>query len=121
MVRGELEREPGGRAVSRDDHEIVACAGDRVVQECGVEPCECSGVWKVEDVVEASAHTQWSQPMTAIAACGAFGRAELSAQEPPVTVRAGYLWSDESVMRQQGTLADWNDDRGLPNCLRSLV
>jgi uncharacterized membrane protein YsdA (DUF1294 family)/cold shock CspA family protein len=39
--------------------------------------------------------------------------AELSAQEPPVTVRAGYLWSDESVMRQQGTLADWNDDRGF--------
>jgi uncharacterized membrane protein YsdA (DUF1294 family)/cold shock CspA family protein len=38
---------------------------------------------------------------------------ELSAQEPPVTVRAGYLWSDESVMRQQGTLADWNDDRGF--------
>jgi uncharacterized membrane protein YsdA (DUF1294 family)/cold shock CspA family protein len=37
----------------------------------------------------------------------------LTAQEPPVTVRAGYLWSDESVMRQQGTLADWNDDRGF--------
>ena len=33
--------------------------------------------------------------------------------EPPATVRAGYLWSDESVMRQQGTLADWNDDRGF--------
>jgi len=37
----------------------------------------------------------------------------LRAPEPPVTVRAGYLWSDESVMRQQGTLADWNDDRGF--------
>jgi uncharacterized membrane protein YsdA (DUF1294 family)/cold shock CspA family protein len=37
----------------------------------------------------------------------------LRAQEAPVTVRAGYLWSDESVMRQQGTLADWNDDRGF--------
>jgi uncharacterized membrane protein YsdA (DUF1294 family)/cold shock CspA family protein len=37
----------------------------------------------------------------------------LRVQEPPVTVRAGYLWSDESEMRQQGTLADWNDDRGF--------
>jgi len=26
-------------------------------------------------------------------------------------VRAGYLCSDESVMRERGTLADWNDDR----------
>ena len=34
-------------------------------------------------------------------------------EEPLVTVRAGYVCSDESVMREQGTLADWNDDRGF--------
>ena len=57
MVRSELEREPGGRVVGRDDHEIVACVGDRVVQECGVEPRERSRVRTVEDdVVQASAH-----------------------------------------------------------------
>lgn len=57
MVRSELEREPGGRAVGRDDHELVACVRDRVVQECGVEPRERSWVRTVEDdVVQASAH-----------------------------------------------------------------
>src|SRR5665647_251638 len=57
MVGSELEREAGGRLVSRDDYEIVACVGDRMVQECGVEPCEPSRVRTVEDdVVQASAH-----------------------------------------------------------------
>jgi hypothetical protein len=57
MVRSELEREPRGRVISRDDHEIVACLGDRVVQERGVEPRECSRVRTVEDdVVQASVH-----------------------------------------------------------------
>jgi hypothetical protein len=35
MVRSELEREAGGRLVSSDDYEIVACVGDRMFQECG--------------------------------------------------------------------------------------
>jgi len=57
MVRSELEREPRRRVTSRDDHEIVACVGDRVVQERGVEPRECSRVRTVEDdVVQASVH-----------------------------------------------------------------
>jgi hypothetical protein len=57
IVRSELEREPRGRVISRDDHEIVACVGDRVVQERGVEPRECSRVRTVEDdVVQASVH-----------------------------------------------------------------
>lgn len=36
MASSELEREPGGRAVGRDDDEFVACVGDRMVQECRV-------------------------------------------------------------------------------------
>ena len=57
MVRSELEREAGGRVVSRDDNEIVAGVCDRVVQECRVEPCEPWLVRTVEDdVVQASVH-----------------------------------------------------------------
>ena len=57
MVRSELEREPRGRVIGRDDHEIVARVGDRMVQECGVEPREHSRVGTVEnDVVQASVH-----------------------------------------------------------------
>ena len=57
MVRSELKRQAGGRVAGRDDHVIVACVGDRMVQECGVEPCEPSRVGTVEDdVVRASAH-----------------------------------------------------------------
>ena len=57
MARSELERETGGRLVGRDDYEIVAGVGDRMFQECGVEPCEPSRVRTVEDeVVQASAH-----------------------------------------------------------------
>jgi hypothetical protein len=57
MVRSELEREPRGRVISRGDHEIVACVGDRVVQERGVEPRECTRVRTVQDdVVQASVH-----------------------------------------------------------------
>jgi len=57
MVRSELECEPRGRVISRDDHEFVACVGDSVVQERGVEPRECSRVGTVEDdVVQASVH-----------------------------------------------------------------
>lgn len=44
MARSELEREPGGRAVGRDDDEFVACVRDRMVQECRVSPCTVSWV-----------------------------------------------------------------------------
>jgi catechol 2,3-dioxygenase-like lactoylglutathione lyase family enzyme len=57
MVRSELERQPGGRVVGRDDHEVVACIGDRLAKDRGVEPRERSRVRTVEDdVVDASAH-----------------------------------------------------------------
>ena len=57
MARSELEPESGGCVVGRHDNESVACVGDRMVQECGVEPCEPSRVGTVEnDVVQASEH-----------------------------------------------------------------